>query len=489
MDESEEKAPHEAEGFKSERTSTDESLQVERKKSDEEYESAKKPAEDQSDAVSDAVVQKASDSADLVLEEARDLAESRLEAARVLQREVVKEERARADAILRQERSVADASYAEVQKTRNRADRVLKDARELADISHAEVQKARDRADQILKDARDLADIAHTEVQGARDRADQVLKDARHLADTRLEEVRVKQSEIVKGERARASETLRGEQDTAGHNLIEERGRRHLLLAQLLGMERSETDQNLLVERARADRAVVTRDEFLGMVSHDLRSMLTTITLSAGMLAETAAEDEAGKCVSKAATMIQDSAIRIDRLVGDLMDIASIELGKLSVVPKPQDAVAVLTDVMDAFKATALEKGISLEAEPVEGEVIALFDRDRILQVLGNLVSNAIKFSNPGGKIVIRLERSAGFICFSVRDNGEGIRGDQLESVFERFWQGAQSDRRGLGLGLFISKRLIEAHGGRIWATSKIGAGSTFFFTLPAVLKDSPLLH
>lgn len=420
--------------IESERTNTDKSLQTERSKSDEEYEDAQKPIEEQSDAV----VQKARDSADQVLKAARNRAESRLEAARKEQREVVTEERARADALLRQERTAADVAYTELRKARKIADSDLKDARAQADI--------------------------------------------------RLEEVRAHEGEIVKSERARAKETLRGEQDTADFNLLEERGRRDILLAQLLRVERSETDLKLLLERSRADHAVVTRDEFLGMVTHDVRSMLSSITMIAGMIVKNASDDDRTR-VSKWAVMIENSAARIDRLVGDLVDVASIELGNLSVLPRTHDAVAVLSDVMDAFQSAAQEKGIVLTAEAVEGKVFATFDRDRIHQVLGNLVSNAIKFSKRGGKIVLRLEPADGCICFSVRDSGVGIRSDQLEMVFERFWQVTQGDRRGIGLGLFISRRLVEAHGRRIWATSKPGVGSTFFFTLPAVGPAGDTLH
>jgi signal transduction histidine kinase len=109
---------------------------------------------------------------------------------------------------------------------------------------------------------------------------------------------------------------------------------------------------------------------------------------------------------------------------------------------------------------------------------MAKFDHERILQVLANLLTNAIKFTPAGGRILLRVEPVGQDVCFSVADTGPGIPSHQLESVFERFWQARSEDRRGLGLGLFISKGIVEAHGGRIWAESQPGKGSTFSFTL-----------
>ena len=133
---------------------------------------------------------------------------------------------------------------------------------------------------------------------------------------------------------------------------------------------------------------------------------------------------------------------------------------------------------MDTFRPIAEEKNISLtkmEGPPLQ----ASFDSDRVLQVLANLVGNSIKFTAPGGSVSIAVERVGEETRFSVRDTGSGIPADMLESIFQRFWQVGENDQRGLGLGLYISRCIVDAHGGRIWAESEVEKGSRFFFTIP----------
>jgi signal transduction histidine kinase len=134
---------------------------------------------------------------------------------------------------------------------------------------------------------------------------------------------------------------------------------------------------------------------------------------------------------------------------------------------------------VEAFQPTASAKGLSLDSDVASDSLLARFDHERIHQVLANLLSNAIKFTPEGGRVSIRVEPAEGEIRFSVTDTGPGIAEDELGRIFERFWQVVGGDKRGLGLGLYISKCIIEAHGGRIWAESQPEAGSTFFFTLP----------
>jgi len=139
----------------------------------------------------------------------------------------------------------------------------------------------------------------------------------------------------------------------------------------------------------------------------------------------------------------------------------------------------LLSDSRDAFKPAAAAAGIELTCTSEEDPGIVDLDHERILQVLTNLVGNALKFTPRGGRITIEIALREDAIWFSVADTGSGIPTELLEKVFDRYFQSQDGDRRGLGLGLFISKSIIEAHGGRIWATSTPGKGTTVFFTVP----------
>jgi signal transduction histidine kinase len=169
----------------------------------------------------------------------------------------------------------------------------------------------------------------------------------------------------------------------------------------------------------------------------------------------------------------------MSRLIGDLIDVASIESGVFALTRTVGDPVQVVTEAVEALEAQALAGGVSLVAEIVPPLPRAAFDPARILQVLVNLLSNAIKFTPPHGKVVVHVEGVGNAMRFAVIDTGAGIPADKLEAVFERSFQVARNDRRGAGLGLYIAKCIVQAHGGRIWAESTRGEGSTFSFTLP----------
>jgi signal transduction histidine kinase len=147
--------------------------------------------------------------------------------------------------------------------------------------------------------------------------------------------------------------------------------------------------------------------------------------------------------------------------------------------PELGDPTHVVVEAVDTFQVQASASGISLMTEIVPRSSVAHFDPARILQVVSNLLSNAIKFTPRNGKVVAHVERVGDDIRVSVSDTGVGIPTDKLEAVFERFLQVAKNDRRGVGLGLYISKCIVQGHGGRIWAENRTGGGSTFCFTLP----------
>jgi signal transduction histidine kinase len=318
-------------------------------------------------------------------------------------------------------------------------------------------------------------------VERAREEADEVLTAARAKADARLAspgspaqtaaataEERAREDQVLGDERAKADEVLRRERAASAR-----------VLARLLPLERDKTDQYLLTERARSDDALANRDDFLGMVSHDLRDLLNGIVVNAAFIASNTSDDDKGRASLKASERVQRSAGRMARLIGDLVDIASIDAGKLAVAPTAADASALVLEAVETWAPPAASKGITLQATP-RGPLPITVDHERIVQVLGNLITNAVKFSERGSTIVLDVEPVEGAARFSVKDSGVGIPNEKLKLIFERFWQAGGNDRRGLGLGLYISRCLVEAHGGTIWAESTPGAGSTFFFTVPA---------
>jgi signal transduction histidine kinase len=176
----------------------------------------------------------------------------------------------------------------------------------------------------------------------------------------------------------------------------------------------------------------------------------------------------------------------MNRLIGDLVDVASIEAGILAATREVGDPGLVVTEAVESFQPQAAGSAITLTAEFASPSPPAALDPARILQVLCNLISNALKFTPAHGNVVVHVERVGDEIVFAVSDTGVGIPADQLEAVFGRFVQITKNDRRGVGLGLYISKAIVQGHGGRIWAESKVNGGSTFWFTLPVYSPDTP---
>lgn len=315
---------------------------------------------------------------------------------------------------------------------------------------------------------------ADTVVQAARGRADKVLSGARSAAD----EGKGLQPGVEK-ERHLADVALRSERRAEDESIDREREQHQQVLTDLLRVERLATDSQLVTERERADGREAAYGPFFGMVSHDLRGMVHSISMAATLLSRDASgEDPFQLRVRDRAETIRRNAMRMNRLVGDLLDVAAIEAGNLRLVAEPGDLAATLREFGDFFEPTAAAYGLSMVVEIPDRPAMGIFDRDRIVQVLTNLASNAVRFTSAGGRILIRLETLDEEIRCSVSDTGTGIAQENLKTIFGRFWQ-ASRDRRGVGLGLYICKCIVEAHHGRIWAESTDGEGSTFFFTLP----------
>ncbi len=334
----------------------------------------------------------------------------------------------------------------------------------------------REMVDEALGDELDVIDdTADAVIDKARARADKVLAKARANTDRQTGRINARSSEIVAHARSLEDQALREERADADETLRTERAEQ----VALLSIERDETDKDLVSERSRSDEALATRDAFLGVVSHDLRNMLTGMMGFATLIAKDVSLEDRVERIRLNTQRIHRSGARMNRLIGDLVDVASIEAGALRVATEVGDPIHVVTEAVDAFQAQASARDVSLVAEIASPPSLVAFDPARILQVLTNLLSNAIKFTPAGGKVVVRVERIGDDVRIAVRDTGPGIPNDQLEAVFARFVQVTKNDRRGVGLGLYISRSIVQGHGGRIWAESTMGEGSTFFMALP----------
>ncbi|HVK76762.1 MAG TPA: HAMP domain-containing sensor histidine kinase, partial [Kofleriaceae bacterium] len=212
-----------------------------------------------------------------------------------------------------------------------------------------------------------------------------------------------------------------------------------------------------------------------------LRTMLWTISLNAALLVSEAAAD---RDVVRRGDAIQRVTARMSRVVDDLIEVVRIEAGKLAVEPRVGDARRLAQDAVESFEPMAAARGVALATELRGDELQGRFDHERLLQVLGNLLNNAIRFSPDGGRVTLGVERTGPDLHLWVADAGPGIAADHLETIFDRFQQIERADHTGLGLGLYISRRIVAAHGGRIWAESQPGVGSTFHVVLPDAPPD-----
>ena len=256
--------------------------------------------------------------------------------------------------------------------------------------------------------------------------------------------------------------------------------------------EKFASHASLALENARlyreAKRATEGRDQVLGVVSHDLRNPLSAIAMCASVLRDGAA-DGADDREHLVTTIIQ-STEWMNRLIQDLLDVASIEAGKLSLERKREPASSLVTKALRMFEVEATGRHVQLVADAPPELPTLVVDASRIVQVLGNVLRNALKFTPDGGRITVRVGARAGNIVFSVTDSGPGIPLADQPRVFDRYWQARRTaNKRGTGLGLSIAKGIVEAHGGRMWLESTPGRGSSFFFSIPAqATVESPSL-
>jgi signal transduction histidine kinase len=234
-------------------------------------------------------------------------------------------------------------------------------------------------------------------------------------------------------------------------------------------------------ERARTD-ATAVRDEFLAIASHDLRNILNNMMMFATLITDHVCAEERDEQVRKHAQRIVSSGSRMNRLIGDMLDVASIDSGRFEVIPDATELHPLLSEAVMSFEAAASAREVSLVSSIAPAPLAARFDATRMRQVLSALLSNAIAHSPAGGAVSVEAELHGDEVQLCVRDTGAGIAAAALEQIFDRFAHFATGGRRRLGLGLFISRAIVQAHGGRIWAESEVGHGAAFFVTLPRSL-------
>jgi PAS domain S-box-containing protein len=245
--------------------------------------------------------------------------------------------------------------------------------------------------------------------------------------------------------------------------------------AELHGISVDVTDLKHAEEEAQ--RATHVREELLAIVAHDLRNPLSSIRTS-GDLLEHLSESLSEARLEKAARTIIRSAERMEQLISDLLDFALIQADRLVIEREETRAEGLVHETLEMFRQLAAEKEIRLDGSGSD-DLLLDCDRGKVLQILSNLVGNAIKFTPERGSVDVRLDRAGDDACFAISDTGPGMSEQEMSRVWDRFWQAKRRAGGGVGLGLSIAKGLVEAHGGRIWVQSTPGVGTTFYFTIP----------
>jgi len=269
--------------------------------------------------------------------------------------------------------------------------------------------------------------------------------------------------------------TLRWIHDRAAY--VHDRGQ----ALRLVGIAEDITAQKEAEEKARrlaaAEASVRARDDVLAVVAHDLRNPLQSVAMAATLVGQPHIDAE--RRARHAQTILRSVDIA-DRLIRDLLDVARIEAGQLAIELQVLAIEPLIDEVQEQFELVARGKGLTFACEVAGGIPRVSGDHERILQAVGNLVGNAIKFTPRGGQVTVRAEGRGDVVEIAVLDTGPGIAPALLPHVFDRFWRGRPAERRGLGLGLAIAQGIAEAHGGRVQAESEVGGGSTFRLTMPA---------
>jgi signal transduction histidine kinase len=226
-------------------------------------------------------------------------------------------------------------------------------------------------------------------------------------------------------------------------------------------------------------QAVLSRDEVLSVVAHDLQNPINVISIAASMLLQRLPEPTTRRPLER----VMRAAQRADRMIRDLLEVNAIETGHFSIQRCQLEPADLILAALESQQSLAADASVIIATDLSPELPLIEADEERLLEVLENLIGNAVKFTSAGGSVTVGAVRRDGEILVSVKDTGSGISADQLPHIFDRFWQAKKAHRRGTGLGLTICKAIVEAHGGRIWADSVVGVGTTVSFSIPAALE------
>lgn len=379
---------------------------------------------------------------------------------------------------------------------RERTDKSLRTERAKTDQSLARAKKRLEcHADEVVSTSREEADDTRFRIRLESDTLREMDKAA--PGASKVDEHLLQEREII-------DDAIYVERRRVDHALENERIQKQAIVTEFLQEERTETDKDLTSERSWTDKeslraanvlaeemkahlatraSLTSRKELLAIVSHDLKNPLASISMAVDLLKSAVLSGTAQDIMGEYIDLIGRNASEARRLIDDLLDMERMAAGKVALQVELHDINEIINHSFKTIRHQAPDKEISLQGNCAEVRAIVLCDRDRISQVLSNLTSNALKFTPSGGKVDLSVKCGDEGVQISVSDTGPGIPSDMHERIFERFWQIDKKSRNGLGLGLYISKMIVEAHRGRIWVDSQLGKGSTFHFTLPVGLS------
>ena len=388
--------------------------------------------------------------------------------------------------IVNKERKDTDQS---LHLERDRANETLvQDRRKAEGNADKIIANERFEADEARKSQRKESDVdRNSELHSLKGNTRDIAN--REVSDKRIQSEREASDSAVLQERSKIDSAIEKERDI-----------KNKIVSELLSKERSQTDHNLGIERKMTDSevlkssaslisevaahlqtktALTTRDEFLAIVSHDLKNPIGVIAASANILLDEAVEKKFDSETVQSIHMIKRNAATALRLITDILDMERVSQGKLELNFSRIEPDSLLAEVTGNFDQLAAEKNIKINTTYNRDTPRLICDRDRTLQILCNIVGNAIKFTPYGGTIEMSADCHDNCIEFLIRDSGSGIPEDKLETIFARYAQIGSENRTGLGLGLYIAKMFAEAHHGEVWVESDQKTGSLFHISMP----------